>query len=271
MFNLSELINDTPIDSILLFVITFVLLVISAYIGKFIFKRRNAHEEIADDEAKIILGAILSLLGLLIGFVLSISINGYNNRQQTEENEAIAIGNAYQRVQILNSCDRADAMNLLEQYLEARIEFFKSGVSDENNQWRRLSLEKQAALWEIAVKEATKTPNPVIASVLTAISDLYLSQQKTMASWRHQIPNAAWFLLIFFAICSNILIGYNIRGTKGKNWLILILPSLTTLALFMIAEIDIPGEGVIHVTPDDLISLQEFLFKEGTLVGQLGN
>ncbi|AIN63185.1 hypothetical protein U2T78_004450 [Providencia stuartii] len=269
MFNFSEFINDTPIDSILLFIITFFLLIISAYIGKFIFKRKKLNDDIADDEAKIILGAILSLLGLLIGFVLSISISGYNNRQQTEENEAIAIGNAYQRAQLLNSSDRREAIHLLQQYLDARIEFFKSGVSDENNQWRRVSLEKQATLWEIAVKEANQSPNPVIASVLTAFSDLYLSQQKTMASWRHQIPNAAWFLLIFFAICSNVLIGYNIRGTKGKNWLILILPSLTTLALFMIAEIDIPGEGVIHVTPDDLISLQEFLFKEGALVGKL--
>lgn len=53
------------------------------------------------------------------------------------------------------------------------------------------------------------------------------------------------------------------RKVKGKNWLIFILPSLTTLALFMIAEIDIPGEGIIHVTPDDLISLQSFLFKTG--------
>ncbi|MCW2255177.1 hypothetical protein M2263_001268 [Providencia alcalifaciens] len=89
-----------------------------------------------------------------------------------------------------------------------------------------------------------------------------------MASWRHQITNEAWFLLIFFAISANMLIGFNIRGTKGKNWLILILPSLTTLALFMIAEIDIPGEGVIHVTPNDLISLQEYLFKGGALVAK---
>lgn len=107
-----------------------------------------------------------------------------------------------------------------------------------------------------------------MASVLSAFSDLYLSQQKTMASWRHQIPNATWFLLIFFAICSNTLNGYNIRGTKGKNGLILILPSLTTLALFMIAEIDVPGEGMIHVTPDDLILLQEFLFRDGVWLGK---
>ncbi|MCB4812547.1 hypothetical protein QDQ39_06940 [Providencia rettgeri] len=50
--------------------------------------------------------------------------------------------------------------------------------------------------------------------------------------------------------------------------MILILPSLTTLALFMIAEIDVPGEGMIHVTPDDLIMLQEFLFRDGAWLGK---
>ncbi|OBY37158.1 hypothetical protein PR729_09025 [Providencia rettgeri] len=50
---------------------------------------------------------------------------------------------------------------------------------------------------------------------------------------------------------------------KGKNWLILILPSLTTLALFMIAEIDVPGEGMIHVTPDDLICYRSFYLELG--------
>lgn len=76
-------------------------------------------------------------------------------------------------------------------------------------------------------------------------------------SWRDQIPNIVWYLLIFFAIVSNFLIGYNARKEQGMNLLILILPFLITLALFIIYEIDIPGKGVIHVTPDDLVSLKE--------------
>lgn len=261
--NYSGLLNDTPIDPIFLFVITFGLSVFFACIGKFFFKRKKIHDESGDEDAKIILGAILSLLGLFIGFVLSISISGYNNRQQTEENETMAIGSAYQRIQMLDGQQRTDSINLLGEYLNSRIEFFKSGVSDDNNQWRLISLEKQSKLWDIGVQAAKAAPNPVMASVLAAFNELYLSEQKTMASWRHQIPNAAWFLLAFFAVCSNALIGYNMRKIQGRNWLIFILPSLTTLALFMIAEIDIPGEGIIHVTPDDLISLQSFLFKTG--------
>lgn len=195
--NYSGLLNDTPIDSIVLFIITFLLSVFFACAGKFVFKRKKFNDDLGDDDAKIILGAILSLLGLLIGFVLSVSISGYNNRQQTEENEAMAIGSAYQRIQILDGQQKNDSINLLGEYLNSRIEFFKSGVSNENNQWRLVSLEKQSKLWEIGVQEAKAAPNPVMASVLASFNELYLSEQQTMASWRHQIPNAAWFLLVF--------------------------------------------------------------------------
>ena len=57
-------------------------------------------------------------------------------------------------------------------------------------------------------------------------------------------PGAAWVLLILFAVSANVLIGYNIRGLRGSNIMILILPLLTTMALFMIAEIDIRVKGL---------------------------
>nr|WP_314263625.1 hypothetical protein [uncultured Moellerella sp.] len=260
MPDFSNILVDTPVDSMLVFILSFFLLMASAYVGKFVFKRRSKDNVVEEDETKIILGAILSLLGLLIGFILSISINGYNTRQQSQEIETIAIGNAYQRSELLSIEKQKPAKEILAQYLDARIQFFNSGANVKEHQWRNVSLDKQTELWNIASQQALETPNPVVASVLTAYSDLYTSQQKTMASWRQQIPGAAWFLLIFFAICSNILIGYNIRGIHGRNFQILILPFLTTLALFMIAEIDIPGEGIIHVIPDDLELLKIELF-----------
>jgi len=43
------------------------------------------------------------------------------------------------------------------------------------------------------------------------------------------------------------------------NLMILVLPFLMALSLFIISEIDVPGKGVIHVTPDDLLSLKDTL------------
>lgn len=265
---MSALFTALVSNSVLLFVAIFILSVFSAYGGKYLFKKRHGKTDLADDETKIVLGAVLSLLGLLIGFLLTISIGGYNNREQMEENEAITIGNAYQRAQLLSPENNLQAQVLLKDYLDARISFFNAGSQAKTERWRDLSLDAQSALWELAATQARSAPNPVIASVLTAFSDLYVSEEKTMASWRYQIPGAAWILLILFAASANVLIGYNIRGLPGNNIMILILPLLTTMALFMIAEIDIPGEGVIHVTPDDLMNLRTDLFPATLSPGQ---
>lgn len=252
---IQQLLNNLPMSSAIVFGGIFVLLSSAAYAGKYIFKKHQ--NSLNDDQVKIVLGAILSLLGLLIGFVLSISINGYNDRQKTEENEMVVIGSAIQRTQLLSLPQREKAQELLHEYLDARIEFFKSDSQLDNKNWRSISAEKQNKLWEIAVIEAKKTPNPVTTSILTAYDNLYISQEKTTVSWRYQIPDIVWGLLIFFAAVSNFLIGYNARKDQEVNLLILVLPFLITLALFIIAEIDIPGKGVIHVTPDDLLSLKE--------------
>jgi len=252
---IQQFLDELPVNSAFIFFGIFILLSCAAYGGKYFFK--NNHTELNDDQAKIVLGAILSLLGLLIGFVLSISIGGYNERQKTEENEMIVIGTALQRTQLLDLPQREKAEKLLNEYLDARIEFFRSKSQLESRNWRITSTETQNELWEIAAIEANKTPNPVLASVLTAYGDLYISQEKTTVNWRYQIPNIVWALLIFFAVFSNLFIGYTARKEHGLNILILVLPFLTTLALFIIAEIDVPGKGVIHVTPDDLLLLKE--------------
>lgn len=251
---IQQLLNDFPMSSAVIFLGLFILLSSAAYAGKYLLK--NHQNAFNDDQAKIVLGAILSLLGLLIGFVLSISIGGYNDRQKTEENEMVVIGTALQRTQLLPLPQQEQAKSLLHDYLNARIKFFEAESHPENQNWRMTSAEKQNNLWKIAVIEANTTPNPVMASVLTAYNDLYIAQEKTTVSWRYQIPDIVWGLLIFFAIVSNFLIGYNARKEHGETLLILVLPFLMTLALFIIAEIDIPGKGVIHVTPDDLLSLQ---------------
>ena len=230
-----------------------VVLGASAFLGKLIWTRHARRDATLDDELKIVLGATLSLFGLLIGFILSIAISGYNTRVAAEENEAIAIGNAFQRTTLLmNDEHKAHAEKLLHDYLNLRIRFFETADEDERARIRMLSIQTQTHMWALISRIAKQNPNPVMTSALNACNDLYTAQQKTMASWRHQIPGAAWVILILFGICSNFLIGYNMRGKTGSNTLLLVVPAITSLALFMISEIDIPGKGMIHVTPHNL-------------------
>lgn len=243
-------------DSWLLLAAITLLLGLSAYLGKRLFARQSRRNEAADDELKIVLGATLSLFGLLIGFILSFAINGYNTRVAAEENEAIAIGNAFQRTTLLDHAHQEQAEDMLNQYLQSRIQFFEANDENHRAQIRMQSIQIQTTMWTLIGRIAKNKPDPVIVTVLDAANDLYTAQQKTIASWRQQIPAAAWAMLLFFGVCSNFLIGYNVRGRKGINTLVLTMPVVTALTLFMIAEIDVPGKGMIHVTPDNLKAVQ---------------
>ena len=64
-------------------------------------------------------------------------------------------------------------------------------------------------------------------------------------------------------MCSNFLIGYNIRGRNSGSALLLVVPAITALAMFLIAEIDVPGKGLIHVTPDNLQAIRATLSAGG--------
>lgn len=218
------------------------------------------------EEMKVILGATLSLFGLLMGFLLSIAISGYNSRVAGEENEAIVIGNAFQRTTLLLSESQvSQAEVLLHDYLNLRIRFFEADDETERARIRMDSIRAQTAMWKVVSVLAKQNPNPVMTSVLSATNDLYTSQQKTMAGWRHQVPEAAWAILILFGLCSNFLIGYIMEGKDGRRSLLLVVPLITALALFMISEVDIPGRGMIHVTPHNLKALQVTLQQGGLM------
>lgn len=246
----------------LLLLSAFALLASSTYIGRFFYSKRLRGSVLVGDESKVIITIALSFLGLLLLLALSKSITGYNARQQSQLMEAISIANAYQRSDLLTTNNKDKAKVVLDEYLDGRMSFFKSGVKKNEKKWSELTLGRQAQLWHIATEEAMLAPNAVIESVLSAYSDLHASQQKTIASWRYQIPITVWVFLIFISISINILFGYSAKEGVNNKMLILLLPFLTAISLFIIAEIDIPGEGIIHVIPIDLEALKSIVSKK---------
>lgn len=169
------------------------------------------------------------------------------------------------RTTLLKESHQEQAKKILLEYLDQRTQFFAAMDDDRRAQVRIESIRTQTNMWMLISKVAKANPDPIIAMALNACNDLYVAQQKTMASWRHQIPGAAWFILIIFGVCSNFLVGYNVRGRSSRSAMIFVIPAVTALALFMIAEIDVPGKGIIHVSPDNLESLRVTLSSGGLM------
>ncbi len=233
-------------DDILLLVVIFSTLIMSAYVGRFIYK---SNVKVTTAEPVVITGATLTLSGLLIGFVFSVSLSGYSARGQAEVNEAQMAGSAIQYSSLLPDAMQKKVQPLLRKYVNDRIHFFREENDASGRGWDRETQESQQQLWRIVLPDKGHDLTPALSSVLKAYNALMTSRQKTNAVWKRQVPDAAWIVLLLFAMSACFLTGHQEHAHPGY---LLVLPLLTSMVLFVIAEIDIPGQGMIRVTPDDL-------------------
>jgi hypothetical protein len=243
---------------LLVFVLSFFALWLSAVIGAYLFKRRKLEKD-AREDLGVILAATLTLLGLIIGFSFSMATNRYDMRKNYEAEEANAIGTEYVRADLLPADDAAKVRALLVKYLDQRVLFYTTRDKQQLAQINADTARLQAELWSAVKTPAAAQPTPVVALAVSGMNDVLNSQGYTQAAWWNRIPTAAWGLMMAIAICCNLLLGYGARDTKVERILLLILPVVVSIALFLIADIDSPRGGVIRVSPQNLISLSESL------------
>jgi len=221
------------------------------------WERYRELREALRDDFTFILGAALTLLGLIIGFTFSMAVSRYDQRKNYEEQEANAIGTEYLRANLLPAGDAAKVRALLRNYLDQRLLNFNSRNEVDLKQIDAETARLQNEMWSAVVKPAEAQPTPLAALILSGMNDVLNSQGYTQASWWNRIPTAAWLLLLAICIFCNLLIGLVARGKSA--FLFVILPLALAICLSLIADIDSPRRGFIHVRPQNLESLAESL------------
>ena len=238
------------------FVISFVVLWLAARVGSQVRTRRKELDDKSREDLQFILGSTLTLLGLIIGFTFSMAISRYDERKNYEEEEANAIGTEYLRAELLPPADASKVAPLLANYLNQRILFYKTRNSEELRQINAQTAHLQDQMWSAVRLPASAQPTPVVALAVAGMNDVLNTQGYTQAAWWNRIPAEAWSLLVAIAVCSSILMGYNVRNTRSTITL-LVLPLTVSISFFLIADIDSPRGGIIRVKPNNLISLAE--------------
>lgn len=238
------------------FVISLVVLWLSANLGAFIGKRRPLSEELRDDFG-VVQAAILTLLGLLIGFTFSMAVSRYDLRKSYEEAEANAIGTEYVRADLLPAADASKVRDLLKNYLDQRILFYTTRDQSELQRINASTTQLQSELWSTVQSRAATSPTPVVALAVSGMNDVLNSQGYTQFAWWNRIPVAAWGLMTVIALGCNMLLGYSAH--RRGPILFLILPLAVSISFFLIADMDSPRRGLIHVQAQNLISLSQSL------------
>jgi hypothetical protein len=258
---LVEFLTGSMSHSWQLFLISFFVLACASYLGATVIARVRRPESGGTEDVRIILGATLTLLGLIIGFTLSMAIGGYNTRQSNEAAEAAAIATAFNRADLLPAAESGTMRPLLTHYLDERLRFYRihdrepQGAGTPTNQLTR-------EMWSTAVRGAAAQPTPPTTLAVSGVNDVLTSYSNTQAGWRNQIPLAAWALMIAIAICCNILIGYCTANNRHRASL-LVLPFVISVSFTLIGDIDVPGRGAIRVSPVNIERVARLIESNG--------
>jgi hypothetical protein len=246
-------IMDYPV---ILLVVSIAVMWLSVRLGAACHRRWNLSEDRRED-FRVIEGATLTLLGLIIGFTFSMAVTRYDQRKNYEEAEANAIGTEYVRADLLSGTATARVRVLLRSYLQQRILFYKTRDAHELQQINADTAKLQTDLWSAVQTSTAPQPTPLAALAVSGMNDVLNSQGYTQSAWWNRIPPAAFGMMGVIAICCNLLIGYG--GRRANTILYLVLPVVLSIAFLLIADIDSPRGGIIRVRPQNLESLFQSL------------
>lgn len=236
---------------LVLFAISLVVLWASEKMGA----RMAPREDEIREDFTVVLTAALTMLGLIVGFTFSMAVGRYDQRKLYEEDEANAIGTEYVRADLLPAADGENVRRLLRSYLAQRILFYQTRDEQALSRINASTAQLQKQLWAAVTRPSLSQQTPLTALAVSGMNDVLNAQGYTQAEWLNRVPVEAWVLLGAIAICATFLVGHSRRRGPSMGKLFGILPALVSVAFLLIADIDSPRRGLIHVRPENLTSL----------------
>lgn len=239
-------------------IVALVLFVISEAgfrFGLHIFEKRDEGRR---SQITGVQGAILGLLGLLLGFTFSMGVTRYETRRDLVLREANAIGTAYLCAGLLPEAHQAPIRDLLRRFTNVRLEHQISNASPATlAEGVRLSREIEVDLWTHAEASAHEAPTPITSDFIVALNEMINVDAERITAVHNQIPVGVWLLLIFVAAAGCFISSYG-SGAQGERsgFTTVLLPGLITVVIVTVFDLTHSGQGVIHVSQQPMIDLQ---------------
>ena len=248
---ISEILNQPG----LLFLIAVVILAVAYNVGGLIGARTRQSEL---GVSSTVQGAILALLGLLLGFTFSMALSRYETRRNMVLDESNAIGTTFLRASLTPDPYRIDTQNALREYASARLDFFQAGYDSPR---MAVALEHasrlQARLWSDAVAAVKAQPTVATSLFVQSLNELIDFDARRRDALDDRIPPAVWATLGVVSILAAFLTGYFER--KRFSVLNMVLPIAVAVVLGLIADLDAPRSGSIEVSQQQMLSLNRTL------------
>jgi hypothetical protein len=219
---------------------------------------RLRDRELAEGHSGAVQGAVLGMLGLLLGFSFAMAVQRLDNRRSLTVEEANAIGTTWLRTDFLKEPMRNEAREMLRRYVGIRLEV---DHLDEGDDYSRLVAESsriQNRLWEIARIAAAEKPDDITATFVETVNDTIDLQASRIAARRNHVPGAVWLLLLVVAGCGAWSSGYA-SGASGHRSAFseVVFPVLIGVVITLVSDLDRPRRGLIGISQQPMRDLLE--------------
>lgn len=193
----------------------------------------------------MIQGAILGLLGLVLGFSFSGAMGRFVDRQDALAIEANAIETAYERMDLLPNGELV--RQHLREYAALRLELFREIRPRSAAAITERMLDRQEAARAVALEGVRQSPQfaALVIPGLEAVGDEFV--RRTAFDRRH-LPSEMVLVLILSSCLSMGTIGYGF-GLVERQRLgpAMALAALIAITLFVTIDFDRPRRGFISL------------------------
>jgi len=205
-------------------------------------------------------GAMLGLLGLLLGFSLSMAVSRWDQRHDLLVNEANAIGTNWLRAGLLEDPLRSDLRGALRQYKDARIALCESrGDPAAQRSARSNSESLHASIWSVVKR--TNQPgisNDVLSSMVNAANELIDIHGVRLAAIENYLPAPLFLVLLTVAAVAVGFLAWAFgAANQGGRIAIVMLGLLIGVVLLLIMDVNRPQRGRINIGVESLERARE--------------
>lgn len=210
-------------------------------------RRRGAPDK---EHLGTIQGAILGLLGLVLGFSFSGAMSRFIDRQDALASEANAIETAYERAELLPTAERV--RRSLREYAALRLELYHQDRAKPaaEIEARMLASYEMA---RVAVYDGVRTAPQFVSIGVPGLEAVQDEFARRSAFDRRNLPTEMIVVLIVSSSLSMGIIGFGVGLAEQRSTgSAMALAALVTTTLFVTIDLDRPRHGFITLDPAPL-------------------
>lgn len=190
-------------------------------------------------------GAVLGLLGLLLGFSFAAAGARFLERQDLIVQEANSIGTTYLRAGLLAEPYRSELRSELKRYTAERLVMSQQLRGGFTQEMADKVTDSHTKIWNIA-KHGVLEERTLVQAVLPPVNELIDLHSTRVGAARKHLPKLVMGLLIACSALSVVVIGYGC-GLSDSRRLPMTIPLAVVIAtsLWITIDLDHPRAGLL--------------------------